>query len=419
MDSADQASAVSSMLNQHGESNPTSLEIEDAEFSISAYCDLEALDGQSNATIDGIYGPSPASGGSASLPTQTPVSEPTEPSETIPPAQNYSGAGELTPGNPGQEVADVCSSDSLTIYAFTPETAALRELASFNLDDVLSGWSDVSVNCDRDGFDADFTKLLFSADPSGVDESHIGYVDLTDSHVVDLTAARQGSSFQSTVLDENAPEFLGAGNGALTFGSDQIAFSDTNGGSSVTSISNPTKVTSLANGVDPTADPETTIQSGSAEASGTGSQYNPSFTLMVKQGEDANGNDIEQVAALPPSQGPVTLTCAVPDGDYLNPIGWSDDTHLVLEIENDDETADGVIVATVDPTSLAIQCGSNILPANDRSPTNFGLTYDGTAVTFDAESEAGNTLYKLPLSGGSPTPYTMPSLPSDLDIWTK
>ena len=157
---------------------------------------------------------------------------------------------------PGQEMGVVCSNDAVALYALTPATGTLRQLMSLNLDTLFAGWSTpsayqygtsssgVSVNCDRDGFSADFTKLLFYGTPPGLAQTHIGYIDLTDHSVHDLTAPRQGTGFGAQLLDEGDPAFLGPGNGTLSFGSDQVVFSDLEG-TSVTSVSNPSQASQV------------------------------------------------------------------------------------------------------------------------------------------------------------------------------
>ena len=80
--------------------------------------------------------------------------------------------------------------------------------------------------------------------------------------------------------------------------------------------------------------------------------------------------------------------------------------------QNNNQAADDIAVVTVNPSSLAMHCGPNFLPANDRDPTELSLTYDGAAVTFSANTESGMSNYELPLSGGDPSrtyrrPYPM------------
>ena len=108
----------------------------------------------------------------------------------------------------------------------------------------------------------------------------------------------------------------------ITFGSDKVAFSDTNGGISVTSIANPTQVTPLPNGISATANPETNVtpQDG---------QYNPNFTLQV-QSKEVGFSSVEQVTKIAPGGRTVTIPCNVPNDDTLTPVGWSHDTHLVV-----------------------------------------------------------------------------------------
>ena len=322
-------------------------------------------------------------------------------------------------------MADTCTNDAVALDGYSPSTGALTSLVSLNLDDVLAGWSTpnpyletyspgVTVNCDRAGFSGDFTKLLFAGIPSGLAQTHIGYIDLTNGSVHDLTAPRQGTGFGAALLDEVDPAFLGPGNGIVSFGSDQVVFSNSKGNTWVTSVSNPSQATQV-NSSDiftKSAHPEQYITSRDA---GVGSSYNPSFTLQAQQGPDGTGGP-PYITSFPPSNSPVAVTCSTGSGG-LSSIGWVDDTHLVV-IAGDS----GVYVATVDPNTLAGVCGPNLLPANGRSPSDFTLTEDRRAVIFWADTSSGSAQYELPLSGASqPTLYT-PSgstLPDGLAIWTK
>ena len=290
-----------------------------------------------------------------------------------------------------------------------PNESTLTELTSIALDNVLANWqppeSGELVNCSRAGFSADYTKLLFSGDPPGQAVSHIGYVDLTDGSVHDLTDARQQSGFSSTLLDESDPMFLGPGGGRIAFGGDQVAFIDTSSGISVTSISNPeiakqiySDTTATQWDALETAHPELDIDGQDSEP---GSTYNPTFTLQAIQGPDGTGGST-YIEKYPSTLSPVDAPCPLTvEGDFWQAIGWEDDTHVVLqEVSPGGTSADGIVVVTVDPQSLRMHCGPNLLPSNNRMPSGLALTTERNGVIFVADVEAGGAVYLLPLSGG-------------------
>ena len=372
--------------------------------------------------------------GTVHSPTSTPATGigSTSPAPISSPA-GFRGTASLSSG---EEIADKCSDLSITLYAFSPSADTLTQLTTLDLTQVLSNWSSPSVlsggtvstggtvNCNRAGFSGDFTKLLFSGIPPGQTQLHIGYIDLTNGSVHDLTAPRQGSGFQATLLNEGDPAFLGPGDGSITFGSDQIEFTDTAGNESVTSLADPAHTSPLT--APQSRHPELSVngQTGTPTAVGgftpatdgtPASPYNPSFTLKAQQGPDGTGGP-PYVVSFPSSGGAVRVPCNPPQSsDRSQSLGWADDSRLVIESGQD--FADAVFVATVDPHTLKIQCSANLLPSNNRQPSYLTLSLDKSAVLFSAND---GTSYRLPLIGGDPLPTSpqMP-LPEGVDVWTK
>jgi hypothetical protein len=324
----------------------------------------------------------------------------------------------------------------VTLDSFTLSSDSLTQLTSLDLASALNGWTNVTVNCDRDGFSADFTKLLFAGAPAGAAVSHIGYIDLTNGMVHDLTAPRQGTGFQASLLNEVEPAFLGKGGGVLDFGSDEVAYTEVASGDvviseDVTTVSDPSQSTPIPWGsqtglggdgvdslIDETQHPEAVIGTdGTLMVDAPESGFNPSGSVVVVDAEDSVGDTTARLVALPsdPSHG-VGVSCS-PRGGWEIPIGWVNDTELAMETI-DSSNSSNVLIMTVNPSDLSMSCGPPLVPANNRNPGDFALTYDGTQITFQATDVTGTRYYEIPVAGGDPLQSTpAPALPSGLDIW--
>ncbi len=301
------------------------------------------------------------------------------------------------PLSPADTVALTCDYNAQTILVSLVESVgSFQGRETVNVGALLSGWNiqDTAVGemCDnRDQWSADFSRLLFTGEPANSSASHIGYIDVTDNKVVDLTQQRQKSDFSSPLLNEASPQFLGAGGSKLNFGSDTILFTDSTGSQLfTTSISSPTTATHLA--ASPPQHDELLVRAFDPGRANNFDQPSPRGDYLA----DADTGLIRVR--------PIGAT----DWNYPScqasgyPLGWVDDHHLVVA-----DTA-SVAVVTITADGKVASC-SDPVPATPQSLSGFELSFDRKTLTFSA-SGAASGLYQVPALGGPATPAQAPAM---------
>lgn len=263
-----------------------------------------------------------------------------------------------------------------------------------------------------DPFSADFSRVLFSGAPVGLNASHIGVLDLANGTAVDLTAPRQGNDFASPVLCEDNPGFQSQTSPVAGNGSDANVFLSRSGtlaypGSycfgdpAQSRVSDPAHATAIDFANDEQEPP-------SERVIGSGDGRYIFGTLRAP----ASGQGF--LAADGTAQFPVDCGSSQTEFDgkpeaFL--LGWIGPRTVVLALTFSgslDQAHDWRTATLLDDGTVKCQGG---VPPTDKRVTGVSLSFDNRAILFSVEEASGVIKYRQPIDGGPPVPASYPDLP--------
>jgi PKD domain-containing protein len=325
----------------------------------------------------------------------------------------------------GVPVVCVPVGDGVTLSAYRDGRA--QQFATVGPGD-LAGWDAHPVTCDeRLDWSADFSMYAFAGTPPGADDSvvHIGVLNLATHAVSDVTAPRQQGGFSAPTLSENAVQFLGAGDGRVSFGSTSLFVHSSAGYTDdhylVVPVGDPARATEVT--------PSTAYPVQPTISRVAGGHFEQQIDSGVKPGVLSNGPlaspDGKLIAWYPglgqqgvdpfdlgaeldvwqPGHGDALkpVKCPTPDG-YAGALGWRDATHLLVALRGSDDLFtggwDSIGLVTLGPDGSTQGCRL-VLPPTSKDVTQPYLSLDGQRMFFTTPGPTGPQSWVVSLAGDS------------------